>query len=577
MVITAHNLNQGEGRATILPWFQHAELADREKQRKHALDYQQRQYDLADKARRQKAAEDAQTDFENGQNKAWYLHDAELQSLQGEILQEATKLGANGVVNPWGDASPQSQAFREKKDKAIDMARYSGQMKADWEELQKIYNNPANQGKIKNWPEIFDYYHNNSLSDIVGNRMKPPELKFTQPVSDLQKVVQNSLDALSGKQRDKEFTETEAVQQATMALAGDPLLGGTIDQMMSGPMLESDSKRYQAMTEGKDPSIGRVLVLADMIKNGHRPPTMDWGKEMTEAVSAAKGALEKSEYGGFNPDFKFEGFSVKTGKSEKAAKAQFDALMAGKPWILEDPSLYQFLGVAPKADVPIADKAAMLRDAWTKKTMSQVPVDSRYKKTPMTGDGGAEKTNEGDRWYRDLSGSDPVAVESAESQARGVSAFDQKDAVVESFKRVKIDEVFPVSGDGAKARRDEVYGGAKEGIQIQFKKDMTIAQKQALTEEIKEKNGFIDTQIKSEDDKDKKAKLEAQKLKFDESAGTIFVPLNEENKPFLMKFYGKSKKETGEKYQGVELPDFNEPMTTSTPASNSAGKPKPKF
>ena len=314
----AHNLNQGQGYATVID---QRNTASYVLNRKDRLERQR----LADEAKRRKASQAAFKDYDP---EYFYAHDKELSAKVDNVVNKGKMLMNSGIDNPWTSTDPRAQSFQREAKETQRIAETSIQMKEHFVKQKAIYDNPEKRAKIKNWQEVMDFYHNTSPSDVIKNGTPFPSVQFKNPgfdtVGEFNKVVKDWQAVNKGKvmsSADADQIAKEIVANPAYQEEGS-LLGAMGQQLAE--LGSEDKKKYKNRAEknGTDPLFeftkhkvmdysGTRINLAEEMANSARKIKMseyekeEGGRrksgtylENEEEVVAAAVTSKLSEYSG---------------------------------------------------------------------------------------------------------------------------------------------------------------------------------------------------------------------------------------------------------------------------------------
>lgn len=210
-----HQEQQGTGYATVLP--------------QETLLTQVAKADLATKrAEQAKKREDllaAHKQFSSMDPDNWYVHDKEINSMLTGFIDKGSNIVKKGV-NPWTSVDQESVDLQKESKRLNAYVNASKQLREDFTKLQSAYNTPAERSKIENWDEIVEFYANPSITDIVDNGRRPPQVKFKAPTIDSYKVMADLTNTWATVNKKDVMSRQEALELAKVTVANPAMNDG---------------------------------------------------------------------------------------------------------------------------------------------------------------------------------------------------------------------------------------------------------------------------------------------------------------------------------------------------------------
>jgi hypothetical protein len=370
--------------------------------------------DLAEQARRdarQKGLEALQ-EFDP---EYWYRHDEELGGELSMFKDAAAQLMVMGIDNPLASTDPRARDLQKYAKKLKTKAKLSEELRENFGALQKHYNNPVYRGRIENWGEVSAWYQENSLDEIIDNKLEPPKLKWKAPLEDgvaeMNKVLKD-YDALNGgkpiTRQDADALAQEIMNDPARLEAPGMGLVGMVQQIVSGlgpeerKLAEKDAKRSgQSVTE---------FYLSRMLydrKSGEEVNLLDVMQQNAARVGRKKVRTQKIEGGRYVTK---EGDRVED-ESQKAREVAKAALQVNTAQIERE--VERGMYGDPTASLEENLEAAV--DYYT----PQVTFGRTYKEEErLTSTSQADRAAMDDSyelWYENLTSEDDIATANAAS------------------------------------------------------------------------------------------------------------------------------------------------------------------
>ncbi len=408
-----HKQRQGTGFATILPTGDEIST------------YYKLSEEQKIKAKAKAAAKNEALGKLKQPNDYWYRHDSELKTNVQEIESAGTALLEKGI-NPFTDGSQESLAFRQKYDRAMQLAAASKQIKSQYEkysaDLSKENPDDYDDSAIA---QINDFY-SKPLSEIVDNNLVPPHLMKKRPYQDAFNFMGKNMAEWS-RGWNGNIPDNDKVFDFVDALVQDPAnrenmvrtYGAKLAQM---PQQEKDYVMARAKKQMVEPHVVMAVDDANRWKAMQAPfSPLELLKKGADAVESGLNYVVNS-----NPNFASKSFN------KKDMEQSLDTVTAAL--FNERPEWFDYYEQKVQRDPSENDGeyAARVMAALKEDIRPLVALNTERK---LTDRGKDEKDFLAKRndWIRDLRSTDPIKKSAAAQWVTNLSIFGNltvEDAVI---------------------------------------------------------------------------------------------------------------------------------------------------
>lgn len=210
---------QGTGFATVIGYDPSADLAIAE------MEQDAMERDANAEAAKMKRLSESHAKMLEDKPDYWRLHDKEIMGLQEDMLDIGGSLIASGE-DPYTSMSDDAITFRKFQDRIATYAKASLELRAEWEDTQKMYKDAVRSGDIENWDEIVQFYDNPSIVDIVNSGGLPPQPRFKKPEVSTFKLAADRVSTWRAGNKDRVMSMDDAIAMAKDMQADETIKEG---------------------------------------------------------------------------------------------------------------------------------------------------------------------------------------------------------------------------------------------------------------------------------------------------------------------------------------------------------------